>query len=142
MIKIKTNNDTILDLFGITVDFPGTRALDNINFSLKENEIHAIVGENGAGKSTLIKVITGVHTPQSGKIILNQKEVKWKNPLESQQNGISAIYQDPMLFSELSVVLIKVDKKTNKIKIIKIKENIRNIFLFNDNKKFNSTTQS
>ena len=96
-------NDVILELLGITVDFPGTRALDKVNFNLKENEIHAIVGENGAGKSTLIKVITGVHTPQSGKIFLNKKEVKWKNPLESQQNGISAIYQDPMLFSELSV---------------------------------------
>ena len=96
-------NEEILKLSQITMDFPGTRALNNINFNLNKNEIHAIVGENGAGKSTLIKVITGVHKPQSGKIFLNQKEVKWKNPIESQQNGISAIYQDPMLFSELSV---------------------------------------
>ncbi len=103
MSKGKSNSLKILELLNITMDFPGTRALDNVNFDLKENEIHAIVGENGAGKSTLIKVITGVHKPNGGKIILNEKLVNWGNPIESQKNGISAIYQDPTLFAELSV---------------------------------------
>ena len=99
----KTNSSKILELINITMDFPGTRALDNANFDLLENEIHAIVGENGAGKSTLIKVITGVHKPNSGKILLNGKLIKWNSPIESQKKGISAIYQDPTLFAELSV---------------------------------------
>ena len=85
------------------MQFPGTKALDDVDFKLFHNEVHAIVGENGAGKSTLIKVITGVHKPQSGKVFLNKKLVQWNSPIESQKNGISAIYQDPTLFGELSV---------------------------------------
>ena len=85
------------------MQFPGTKALDDVDFKLLHNEVHAIVGENGAGKSTLIKVITGVHKPQSGKVFLNKKLVQWNSPIESQKNGISAIYQDPTLFGELSV---------------------------------------
>ena len=103
MNNIKSNRSKILELNDITMDFPGTRALDSASFELFENEVHAIVGENGAGKSTLIKVITGVHKPQSGRILLKNKIVNWKSPIESQKNGISAIYQDPTLFAELSV---------------------------------------
>ena len=103
MNNIKSNRNKILELNDITMDFPGTRALDSASFELFENEVHAIVGENGAGKSTLIKVITGVHKPQSGRILLKNKIVNWKSPIESQKNGISAIYQDPTLFAELSV---------------------------------------
>lgn len=103
MNNSKFNSRKILELLKITKDFPGTRALDEISFDLLEKEVHAIVGENGAGKSTLIKVITGVHKPNSGQIKINNKLIKWSSPRDSQKNGISAIYQDPTLFPELSV---------------------------------------
>jgi len=62
------DNRPILEMSGITKTFPGVRALNNVDFDLRPGEIHALLGENGAGKSTLIKVLGGIHEPDSGEI--------------------------------------------------------------------------
>ncbi len=95
--------DYILELRNLTKRFPGVTALNQVEFQLKPGEIHALVGENGAGKSTLIKIITGVHQPDEGQIILNGEPVSFAGPLNAQQAGIAAIYQDPTFFADLSI---------------------------------------
>lgn len=93
----------ILELQGITKIFPGVKALNNVRFQLKPGEIHALMGENGAGKSTFIKVITGVHKAEEGKIYLEGKEVDFKGPKEAQAAGIAAIYQHVTSYPDLTV---------------------------------------
>ena len=68
-------SEYVLELKDITKRFPGVVALDHVQFRLKKGEIHALMGENGAGKSTLIKVITGVHKPDEGQMLVNGEEV-------------------------------------------------------------------
>ncbi|MGB9796091.1 sugar ABC transporter ATP-binding protein [Fervidobacterium gondwanense] len=93
----------ILELEGITKSFPGVVALKNVRFDLYSGEVHALIGENGAGKSTLIKIISGVHQPDAGKITYNGEEVFFKNPTEAIAKGISTIHQELNLFEELTV---------------------------------------
>ncbi|WP_319995157.1 MULTISPECIES: sugar ABC transporter ATP-binding protein [Trichococcus] len=95
--------DYVLQLEGVSKIFPGVKALDNVNFKLKAGEIHALMGENGAGKSTFIKVMTGVHQPEEGKIYLDGKEVSFKNTNDSKKAGIAAIYQHSTSYPDLSV---------------------------------------
>ncbi len=95
--------DVILELTNITKIFPGVKALDNVSFQLKKGEIHALMGENGAGKSTFIKVVTGVHQPNSGEIILNGKKVVFKSPKDAQKCSIAAIYQHGTVYHSLSI---------------------------------------
>jgi len=83
--------------------FPGVKALDRVDFDILSGEVHALVGENGAGKSTLIKLLGGVHQPDTGKILINGKEVNFNNPKESQKYGISVIHQEFSLVPELNV---------------------------------------
>lgn len=96
-------SEYVLELQGITKIFPGVKALDNVHFQLKKGEIHALMGENGAGKSTFIKVITGVHKADEGKMFLDGKEVNFKNPKEAQAAGIAAIYQHVTSYPHLTV---------------------------------------
>ncbi|MDR3337098.1 MAG: sugar ABC transporter ATP-binding protein, partial [Treponema sp.] len=93
-----------LRLSSIVKTFPGIIALDDMNFELKSGEIHAICGENGAGKSTLMKVVTGVHAPDSGQIVLFDNEVRFSNPLDAFSKGIAIIYQETSLFEEMTVL--------------------------------------
>ena len=82
--------DNLLEMRGICKNFPGVKALDNVDFYLNKGEIHALMGENGAGKSTLIKVLTGVEEFETGQIILEgKKNIINKSPKEAQANGIS-----------------------------------------------------
>ncbi len=97
-------SDKILELQNITKYFPGIRALDGINLNIREGEVHALIGENGAGKSTLVKILTGVYIPTSGKILYRGEELKFKNAIEAQEAGITAIHQEASMFPELSVV--------------------------------------
>lgn len=87
----------------ITKAFGGVRALKGVQLDLYAGEVHALLGENGAGKSTFIKIMTGVHQPDSGTIELNGEMVHFANPREAQQHGIAAIYQEPSLFPDLSI---------------------------------------
>ena len=93
----------ILELKGITKQFPGVKALDCVDFQLKAGEIHALMGENGAGKSTLIKVITGVHQPEEGEMFLYGKKVSFKSPRDARAAGIAAIYQHVTAYPHLTV---------------------------------------
>ena len=93
----------ILELKNIHKSFPGVLALQGVDFSLNEGEIHALMGENGAGKSTLIKVLTGVYTKDEGQIMLDDKEVHIKSPQDAQHLGISTVYQEITLCPNLSV---------------------------------------
>jgi monosaccharide-transporting ATPase len=96
-------NELILTMNGISKEFPGVIALENVDFSLKRGEIHALVGENGAGKSTLIKILTGVEHPDSGTIELDGKLVQVRSPQYSQEIGISTVYQEVNLCTNISV---------------------------------------
>ena len=95
--------DFILNMKSISKTFPGVNALENVDFSLKRGEIHALVGENGAGKSTLIKVLTGVEHPESGSIELDDNPILVRSPQHSQEIGISTVYQEVNLCTNISV---------------------------------------
>jgi len=97
------SNNNIVTMEGIHKSFPGVQALEDVDFSLKRGEIHALVGENGAGKSTLIKVLTGVERQDSGTITLAGKEVLIRSPQHAQELGISTVYQEINLCPNLTV---------------------------------------
>ncbi|MDR3211112.1 MAG: sugar ABC transporter ATP-binding protein [Planctomycetota bacterium] len=96
-------NDTFLELKGITKAFPGVLALDKVSFSAKRGEVHALCGENGAGKSTLIKVLTGVYPGDGGKIGLDGQTIVPTSPRNAETKGISTVYQEVNLIPHLTV---------------------------------------
>ncbi|MEW5868744.1 MAG: sugar ABC transporter ATP-binding protein [Chloroflexota bacterium] len=98
-----TDIPEIVKMQGITKSFPGVIALEDVDFFLRKGEIHALVGENGAGKSTLIKVLTGVEQPDKGTIELGGKLVQVRSPQHSQELGISTVYQEVNLCTNISV---------------------------------------
>jgi ribose transport system ATP-binding protein len=87
----------------ITKAFPGVLALNDVNFDVREGTVHGIVGENGAGKSTLMKILSGVYSPDAGEILIGGEKVAIRDPIDSQNNGISIIYQEFSLVPTLSV---------------------------------------
>ena len=95
----------VLELRGICKYFPGVKALQDVDFTLREGEIHALMGENGAGKSTLIKVLTGVYEKNEGQIYIKGSEnaVNIKSPQDAQNAGISTVYQEITLCPNLTV---------------------------------------
>jgi len=97
--------NNILELNNISKSFPGVKALEGINFQLRQGEIHALMGENGAGKSTFIKIITGVYKPDSGDVLryIVDKPVSIKTPQQAQAAGIAAIYQQVTCFPDITV---------------------------------------
>ncbi|HOK63445.1 MAG TPA: ATP-binding cassette domain-containing protein, partial [Soehngenia sp.] len=99
------NADYILEMKNITKEFPGVKALDNVNFKVKRGEIHCLVGENGAGKSTLMKILSGVYPYGSydGEIILNGEVQKFQSIQDSEKAGIAIIYQELALVPEMTV---------------------------------------
>jgi ribose transport system ATP-binding protein len=99
----KVEKIKILEAKNIIKDFPGTRALEDVNFDLYKAEVHAIIGENGAGKSTLMKIICGDYIKSSGTIIFNGEEADIKNPSDSLNLGIRMIYQELENMQKLSV---------------------------------------
>jgi len=92
----------VLEMVGIEKRFQGVHALRGCSFELKKGEIHALVGENGAGKSTLMKILTGIHQPDRGEIIYHGRPVRFKNPREAQEAGISIVHQELNLMSHLT----------------------------------------
>lgn len=87
----------LLEMKNICMDFPGVRALDNVDLTVRSGEIHALVGENGAGKSTLIKVLAGAYRPTSGEILFEGKKSHIENPRDALSRGIGVVYQDRAL---------------------------------------------
>ena len=98
-------NDVVLSARSICKSFPGVKALQNVDFTLRKGEIHALMGENGAGKSTLIKVLTGVYAKDAGQIHIDgiEGEVSIRSPQEAQNAGISTVYQEITLCPNLTV---------------------------------------
>ena len=95
--------EILLTMRGICKSFPGVRALDKVNFTLRKGEIHALMGENGAGKSTLIKVLTGVYPKDEGEIRVEDRPISIHSPQDAQKNGISTVYQEITLCPNLTV---------------------------------------
>ena len=97
--------DSVLEMRHIYKTFPGVKALQNVDFTLKKGEIHALMGENGAGKSTLIKVLTGVEEFETGEIMIDgcDHTIINRSPQEAQSRGISTVYQEITLCPNLSV---------------------------------------
>lgn len=98
-------NEYILEMRNITKEFPGVKALDNVNIKVKKGEIHALVGENGAGKSTLMKVLSGVypHGTYEGDILYKGEYCEFKNIKNSEHQGIGIIHQELALVMYLSI---------------------------------------
>ncbi len=96
---------SVLEMRHIYKTFPGVKALQNVDFTLKKGEIHALMGENGAGKSTLIKVLTGVEEFETGEIMIDGCEhaIINRSPQEAQNRGISTVYQEVNLCPNLTV---------------------------------------
>ena len=91
------------ELRGISKRFAATQALDGVSLDLVPGEVHALVGENGAGKSTLVKILAGVHQPDSGTIWLDGEPVQIPGPAQSRALGIAVVHQEPRLFPDLTV---------------------------------------
>jgi ABC-type sugar transport system ATPase subunit len=96
-------SSTVLEMKKISKNFGGIRALKEVDFLLKEGEVHALLGENGAGKSTLVKILTGVYKKDDGKIFIEGDENQIMNPIDARYKGIAAIYQELSLIENLSV---------------------------------------
>ncbi|MER9224003.1 ATP-binding cassette domain-containing protein, partial [Mesorhizobium sp. M0644] len=88
---------------GIEKSFPGVKALKGVSLTLKTHSIHALLGENGAGKSTLIKIITGVHHPDAGRLILEGQEVHFGSPREAIAHRVGVVHQERNLIPRFSV---------------------------------------
>ncbi|MEA2020999.1 MAG: sugar ABC transporter ATP-binding protein [Candidatus Caldatribacteriota bacterium] len=97
-------NEEILTMHNISKNYGGVHALKSVDFSIKKNEVHCLVGENGSGKSTLIKIISGVVQPEKGaEIIINHQKENHLTPIKSIQKGIQVIYQDLSVFPNLTI---------------------------------------
>jgi len=94
---------TIVEMRGISIEFPGVKALQEVDFTLRRGEIHALMGENGAGKSTLIKALTGVYTIDSGQIVVDGAAHAFAGPAAAEAAGISTVYQEVNLCDNLTV---------------------------------------
>ncbi len=94
----------LLEMHGITKRFPGVLANDNIDFTVKQGEIHALLGENGAGKSTLMNILYGLYTPEEGDIFWRGEKVSFRSPEEAIQSGIGMVHQHFMLVQKMSAL--------------------------------------
>lgn len=93
----------VLALNGISKEFPGVRALHDVSLSLYPGKVTALVGENGAGKSTIVKILTGIHQPSAGSIMIDGNAIEFPTAHAASKAGITAIHQETVLFDELSV---------------------------------------
>lgn len=94
----------VLSIHGLTKDFPGVRAVDDVSLSIESSTIHCLVGENGAGKSTLIKMLTGALLPTSGTMRINGSEYKPNNLQDARDAGIATLFQELHVVDELTVL--------------------------------------
>ena len=93
----------VLRMDGVTKEFPGVKALDNIHFEVEYGEIHALIGENGAGKSTLIKILAGIYKPNAGEIFIDGQKVEMNDVVTARKHGISVIHQELSLAKNMTV---------------------------------------
>ena len=95
--------EPVVEMKGISISFPGVKALDDVDFRMFPGEVHSLMGENGAGKSTLIKALTGVYGIDAGTISLDGRQVTFAGPAQAQAAGISTVYQEVNLLGNLTV---------------------------------------
>lgn len=98
-----TEQEPLVSMKGISIEFPGVKALDNVDLRLFPGEVHALMGENGAGKSTMIKALTGVYQIDAGSIIVNGHNRIFNGTADAQKAGIATVYQEVNLCTNLSV---------------------------------------
>ena len=98
-----TDKKPIVVMKGITIEFPGVKALDGVDLTLYPGEVHALMGENGAGKSTMIKALTGVYKINAGTIMVEGKPQTFNGTLDAQNAGIATVYQEVTLCTNLSI---------------------------------------
>ena len=98
-----TAGEPLLKLQGVTKRFGGVTALDDVDFDLRQREIHALLGENGAGKSTLIKVLGGIHQPEAGTLKIDSRTTTIRSVADADRHGIRIIHQELSLATNLSV---------------------------------------
>ncbi|TWG97328.1 simple sugar transport system ATP-binding protein [Mesorhizobium sp. J18] len=103
MAESPSGRDPLLRAVAISKSFPGTKALDRVDFTLQAGEVHALLGENGAGKSTLIKCLTGAYRRDSGDILLEERAIDPRDTIDAQRLGIGTVYQEVNLLPNLSV---------------------------------------
>ena len=96
-------NSVFFEMRGISKEFPGVKALDNVGFTVDAGEVRALVGENGAGKSTLMKILNGNYKKDSGSILIDGEEVNITDPQVADKLGITIIFQELNLVEELSI---------------------------------------
>lgn len=87
-------SEYVLEMINISKEFPGVKALQNVQLKIRPNSVHALMGENGAGKSTLMKCLFGIYTKDTGKIFLNGEEVKFRNSKDALEQGVSMVHQE------------------------------------------------
>ena len=92
-----------VEMIGITKQFPGVKANDCVDFTLRSGEIHALLGENGAGKSTLMNILTGLYRPDAGRILVHGKPVSFHSPRTAIEHGIGMVHQHFMLVPSQTV---------------------------------------
>lgn len=93
----------VIELRGVAKQFGAVQALRGVDLAMRSGEVHALVGENGAGKSTLVKMLAGVHRPDTGVMLMDGQEVVLHNTLDARRHGIAVIHQHPTLFPDLDV---------------------------------------
>ena len=112
-------SEAVLDVRRVSKAFPGVLALDDVSIRLEAGQIHALLGENGAGKSTLIKILTGVHAPDTGEVWLRGSLVRLQTPREAIGLGIGVVHQERNLINRFSIgENILLDKLPNKAGIV------------------------
>jgi simple sugar transport system ATP-binding protein len=100
---MEIDSKALLEIQGLTKSFPGVKALQGVDFTVRRGEVHALMGENGAGKSTLIKVLTGVYPRDGGTVLLDGSEIRPNSPKAAEALGISTVYQEVNLIPQLSI---------------------------------------
>jgi len=121
-------NTSVLNMRGITIEFPGVKALDSVDFTMKSGTTHALIGANGAGKSTLMKVLSGAYNHYKGQIQIDGKEVLIKDPRDAQVQGIQIVHQEvdtaliPYLTVGENIMLTKTVSEMGKRQFIRWKQ--------------------
>ena len=119
---------TLLELIGVSKQFPGVLARDDVDLALFPGEIHALVGENGAEKSTLIKIITGVYVTDKGLITVGGSETRIGTPRSARESGITLVPQDILMAPEMSIgrnILLGMEDRTAAVNSLKREERNR-----------------
>ncbi|MBN2394986.1 MAG: sugar ABC transporter ATP-binding protein [Candidatus Atribacteria bacterium] len=103
MVVGRSTKEVTLKMEGIVKSFPGTLAVDHVDFACSRGEIHGLVGENGAGKSTLMKILGGIHQQDKGKLFIHHQEKNFRDYSDARKSGVGIVYQELSLFPDLSV---------------------------------------